>query len=478
MDPTLTIILVLAAGFYMAWTIGANDVANAMGTSIGSKALTWRQAVLIAAVLEFLGALLVGGSVAETVQSGLVSPDVFQGMAETYILGMLSALVGSAIWLHIASTFGWPVSTTHAIVGAIVGFGAIVGGPQAIYWMDVLAVASSWIASPLIAGVIAYALFSGVQRLVLFDPNPVQAARRFAPWIVWVALTVWVLCILFEGLKNLHLDFSFPMALLIGIGVGGIGFLIARWFTWRLVVDHPIVEGVYTPGHVYLVEKAKRSLTRLQLNAADPLASTVEAMLQELQDLSGGMAKNIAQVHEPSPYDKVERIFGWLQVMSACFVAFAHGANDVANAIGPVAACLHVAAYGMTGATLAVPAWLLAFGGAGIVIGLATWGWRVIHTVGQKITELTPTRGFTAEFSAALTILAASKMGMPISTTHALIGALVGVGMARGLHALNLGTLRQIVGSWIATIPAAAAASVGVFYVLRELMPFLQSVSI
>jgi PiT family inorganic phosphate transporter len=467
MDPSILTGIVLACGFYMAWNIGANDVANAMGTSIGSKALSWRQAVLIAAVLEFLGALLVGGNVTETLQSGIVDPEVFSRSPETFVLGMLSALVGSGLWLHIASTFGWPVSTTHAIVGAILGFGIVVGGGSAIHWGEVSAIAASWIASPILAGVVAYGLFSIVQRVVLFDPHPVRAAQKFAPWIVWVAVAVISQCVLYEGLKNLHLNFSFSEALAIGLSLGGVACLITRLVLNRMALSHPVVEGSYTQGHLYLVQKASRSLSRLGLPAGDPLLAEVHGLIVRLHGVGEEMEKGLPREHEPSPYEKVERIFSALQVMSACFVAFAHGANDVANAIGPVAAALQTLRYGIVGATASVPVWLLAAGGFGIVVGLATWGWKVIHTVGQKITELTPTRGFSAEFSAAITILAASKLGMPISTTHALIGAVIGVGMARGLHALNLRTIRDIVSSWIATIPAAAAAGIAVFYAFR-----------
>jgi PiT family inorganic phosphate transporter len=469
-ETSLLIGIVLASGFYMAWNIGANDVANAMGTSIGSKALSWRQAVGIAAVLEFLGALLVGGNVTATIQSGIVDPEVFARSPQIFVLGMLSALIGSGLWLNVASLFGWPVSTTHAIVGSILGFGLIVGGPGAILWLDTAAIAISWIISPVLAGLVAYGLFSAVQRLVLYDPHPVRAARRFAPWIVGFALTILSLCVLFEGLKNLHLNFSFAGALSVGLFIGLIGLFITRIAVRRMDLDHPIVEGKYTPGHLYLVEKATRSLHRLGLSPADPLMLEVNGLLASLQNVGEEMARGLPQSHEPSPYEKVERIFSWLQIMSACFVAFAHGANDVANAIGPVAACLQTIRYGTLGAEAPVPVWLLAAGGFAIVIGLATWGWKVVHTVGQRITELTPTRGFSAEFGAALTILVASKLGMPISTTHALIGAVIGVGMARGLHALNLRTVRDIVSSWIATIPAAAAAGVGVFFALNLLL--------
>jgi len=405
----ILIALTLLAGAYMAWNIGANDVANAMGTSIGSKALSWRQAVVIAAVLEFLGAVLVGGNVAQTVQAGLVNPAVFMADPMVYVLGMLSALVGSAVWLQAASYFGWPVSTTHAIVGSVVGFGAIVGGVSAVSWLDVAIVASSWVLSPVLAGMLAFCLFLLLQRLVLRAAHPALAAHKLAPWMVLITLTILSLSVLFEGLKNLQLHLSFEPALLLSLCIGAAGFGLVRLFS---------------------------------RSAPSEIAMDAE-------------------------YGQVERTFAGLQVLSACSVAFAHGANDVANAIGPVAGCLHALQSHTVSTSAAIPLWLLVAGGAGIVLGLVTWGYRVIHTVGHRITQLTPTRGFTAEFSAATTILLASKSGIPISTTHALIGAIVGVAMARGFHALNVNTLRDIVGSWIATIPAAAVSGIVVFTVLK-----------
>jgi PiT family inorganic phosphate transporter len=348
----------LILAFYMAWNIGANDVANAMGTSVGSRALTLRRAVFLAAILEFSGAFFVGSNVSETIQKGIIDPTVFQSDPMIFVLGMMGSLLATGALLQLASYFGLPISTTHAIVGAVIGFGAFVGGIDAVYWKEFGWIASSWVLSPFLSGIISYTIFTIIQK------------------------------------KFLSTEQLLPVG--------------------QLPEPYP---GPYPPY--------------------------------------------------PSPYQGVEKIFVPMQIISACLVAFAHGANDVANAIGPAAAVLGVLKTHTINASSTVPSWLLALGGGGIVIGLASWGWRVIETVGKKITELTPTRGFAAEFGAATTILLASKLGLPISTTHALIGAVLGVGMARGSNALNFQTLKEIVISWIVTIPLCALFSILSFYLLK-----------
>jgi phosphate/sulfate permease len=402
---TLTIVI-LIVGFYMAWNIGANDVSNGMGTSVGAGALTLKKAVMIAAVLEFCGAYFVGSRVSETMGRGLVDTTLFANDPMTLVIGMCGALLGTSVWLQLASYLRWPVSTTHAIVGAIVGFGWVIGGTTSIIWNEVGVIGLSWVTSPVLSGIFSYFLFSLLQRKILFALDPVFATKRLVPWLCFIIFSTFTLALVFNGLKNLEFELSasgiFLLSFVVGLVAFGISFL--------------------------LMKKVRPS---------------------------------------GSDYVFVEKIFAYLQVLSASYVAFAHGANDVANAIGPVSAVLDILKTGSISSTSTVSPWLLAMGGVGIVIGLATWGWRVIETVGKKITELTPTRGFCAEFGAATTILVASKCGLPISTTHCLVGSILGVGLARGLSALNLKVLREIVFSWIITLPTSAAMSVLFFYVLR-----------
>lgn len=462
--------LTLLVGFYMAWNIGANDVANAMGTSVGSRALTMKKAVLIAAILEFSGSVLVGSTVSETIQSGIVNPEVFQGEPMIFIIGMMGALLATGIWLQLASYLGLPVSTTHAIVGAVLGFGAIIGGVSAVHWDEIARIALSWVLSPLMSGVVSYFLFSILQKKIFFALNPIGATRKLAPYLVFISFTIFSLSIFFHGLANLDLHFSFPKALLFSLFVGLIAALVTIFLLQKTsLASYEIGHAYSSPHHEISLEKAMKHLQRVQLSSNEGVQKEVSHILGEVEALSKVVKAKSQVVQKSSLFSGVERIFVYLQIISACLVAFAHGANDVANAIGPVAAVFSVLKNHTIAATSPIPLWLLLVGGSGIVLGLATWGWRVIETIGKKITELTPSRGFCAEFSAAATILLASKLGLPISTTHSLVGAVLGVGLARGIQALNLKTLKDIVLSWIATIPICAILSILVFYGLRAI---------
>jgi PiT family inorganic phosphate transporter len=405
--------LTLAAvfGLYMAWGIGANDVANAMATSIGSGALTIKKALLVAAVFEFAGAVLAGGEVTSTIRRGIVDSAYVVGEPELLIYGMLAALLAAGTWLLVASRRGWPVSTTHSIVGAIVGFAVVALGIDSVDWGQVGTIVASWVVSPLIAGLIAFFIFNSIHWLILIRPDPLVRARRYAPLYIFVTVVLISLVTMFKGLSHVGLTLSTLECYIVALAFGALVAMIGRWFVLRIPVD----------------AKAER------------------------------------RFH----FATVERVFGVLMVITACSMAFAHGSNDVANAIGPVAAVVSVAQSGIVGQASPVPIWILLMGGAGIVVGLGTFGRHVIATVGGRITALTPTRGFSAELAAAFTIVFASGTGMPVSTTHTLVGAVLGVGMARGMTAINLKVVGQIFVSWIVTIPAGAILSIVFFYLLR-----------
>lgn len=466
MDPfSLIQIVALILGFYMAWNIGANDVANAMGTSVGSKALTLKKAVFVAAILEFSGAFFVGSSVSETIQKGILDPSFFQADPLVFVLGMMGSLLATGALLQVASYFGLPVSTTHAIVGAVVGFGAVIGGVDAVHWDELGWIASSWILSPLLSGAISYGIFSLIQRKILYALDPIAASQKLTPYFVFLCFSVVTLSMLFHGL---NLDLSTSTALLISGGVGLCAALISLPLVQRISEPPLQLADGFHPYQAVSLEKALHHMQRVHLsNQNETYKDQISHILNQVQTLSDTVRKSTPFLQSSHQYHGVEKIFISLQILSACLVAFAHGANDVANAIGPVAAVIGVLKTQSLSSQCTVPSWLLALGGAGIVIGLATWGWRVIETIGKKITELTPTRGFSAEFGAATTILLASKLGLPISTTHALIGAVLGVGMARGLKALNLQTIKEIVVSWIVTIPLCALFSIIAFYLLK-----------
>ncbi len=403
-----------ALAMYMAWAIGANDVANAMGTSVGSGALTIRRAVIVAAVLEFSGALFVGGHVTDTVRKGMLDMQLVQADPQLLLYGMLGALAAAATLLAVATAYGLPVSTTHSIVGAIVGFGAVALGVDAVNWGKVAQIVVSWVTSPLIGGVLAFLIFNLVRYLILDRDDPFESARRTGPFFFFFVTFVIALVTLFKGLKNLKLNFDLPEALGLSIGVGVVGAVLGWWVIHRV--------------------------------------------------------KRASSANVDTRFGGVERIFVVLQIMTACAVAFAHGSNDVANSIGPLAAVAAVVRDSDLSQKAPVEVWMLMIGGIGIVFGLATWGYRVMETVGRKITELTPSRGFSAELAAALTIVLASRLGIPVSTTHILVGSVLGVGIARGIGALDLRVVGRIVVSWIATLPIAALLAIFFFYFFKGLL--------
>ncbi len=410
-NALIYIALAAAFGLFMAWGIGANDVANAMATSIGSRAITVKQALIVAAIFEFAGAVLAGGEVTKTIRKGIIDASSLTDTPEVLRFGMLAALLAAGVWLLLASQRGWPVSTTHSIIGAIIGFAVVGIGMDSVQWGKVGSIVASWVASPLIAGILSFLLFNSVQWLILSRPDPLVRAKRFVPIYIFLAVFMIALVTMFKGLKHVGLDFSTAEAYLVAMISGVVVAFIGKLFIRNIQPNR----------------KAEKKFH----------------------------------------YFTVERVFSVLMVVTACGMAFAHGSNDVANAIGPVAAVISIAREGVVTQEAPVSIWILLLGGMGIVVGLATYGRHVIATVGKKITHLTPSRGFAAELAAATTIVIASGTGIPVSTTHTLVGAVLGVGMARGISAIDLGVVGRIFLSWIITIPAGAILSIVFFYILR-----------
>jgi PiT family inorganic phosphate transporter len=462
--------IALVLGLYLAWNIGANDVANAMGTSVGSGALTLKNALIIAAILEFCGAFFVGSHVSETIQSGLINEGIFINSPKVLVLGMLASLLATGVWLQIASYYGWPVSTTHCIIGAVVGFGLIIGGFEAVEWDNLSFIASSWIISPIIGGVISYIIFTILRRKVFYTHDPVSATKKLAPILVFFVFSILTSVTLFKGLSNVNLDLHFSASLGISVSIGLLAAFIAYLLLKKVKppqreVKNELIKDLQSQ---ISLGKVLKHLQRLRANSEGDIQEEAIELFSRASDLSKKL-ESISSPVEASEYALVEKIFSYLQIISACCMAFAHGANDVANAIGPLATIFSIVENNTVIMSAEIPSWILALGGIGIVIGLATWGWRVIETIGKKLTELTPSRGFAAEFGAAFTILFASKLGLPISTTHTLVGSVLGVGLARGIGALNLSMIREIFLSWVVTLPAGAILSV-IFYYLFTLM--------
>ena len=403
--------LAAAFGLFMAWGIGANDVANAIATSVGAKALTIKQAILVAAVFEFAGAFLAGGQVTSTIRKGIIDATDINGNPELLIYGMLAALLAAGIWLLVASSKGWPVSTTHSIVGAIVGFAAVGIGVESVHWSKVAAIAASWVVSPMLSGFLAFFIFMSVQKLILNTKDPLQNARKYVPFYIFAVGFILALVTLLKGLKHVGLDLSTGQSVTVAVFSGIITMAIG----------------------ITVIKRIK----------TDP---------DEDADFR---------------FTNVEKIFGVLMIFTACGMAFAHGSNDVANAVGPVAAIVSIVKTGVVAQESSLATWILLLGAIGIVLGLATYGWRVMQTVGKKITELTPSRGFAAELAAASTVVIASGTGIPISTTHTLVGAVLGVGIARGIGAINLRIVRNIMLSWIVTLPAGGILAILFFFLLK-----------
>ncbi|MDV3104699.1 inorganic phosphate transporter [Thermococcus waiotapuensis] len=398
-DPWLLITIIL--GFAMAWAIGANDAANSMSTAVGANAITPKQAVIIAGVLEFIGAYFFGKSVTETIRSGIIDPARITD-PNVLIYGSIAALLAATLWLVIATKFGLPVSTTHSIIGGIVGYGIVYAGTAIVNWGKMTQVVLSWIISPIIGAIMAFLVFRAMTRSIFETGDPVRSAHLWSPF--WISLAAIVIATMFYN-KVLHGSDLRTGVMLYGLPAGVVTFLVA----------YPLI--------------------KLHFPSDDPLVG-------------------------------VESIFKRVQVITSGYVALAHGANDVANAIGPVAAVYAVASMGMAGMKVPVPRWILALGGLGIAVGVATYGYRVIETVGKRITELTNTRGFTIDFSAATVVLIASWLGLPISTTHTVVGAVVGVGLARGVKAINKDIVIDIIISWFVTVPVAALISAAIFKIL------------
>ena len=399
-------------GLFMAWGIGANDVANAMGTSVGSRALTFKQAVVIAAVFELAGAVLAGGEVTQTIRKGIIDVSSLGNTPELLVYGMLASLLAAGIWLLVATHMGWPVSTTHSIVGAIVGFGAVGIGMDAVHWGKVGTIVASWVTSPVLAGAFAFFLFRSIQKLIINTDAPVEQARKYVPFYIFLVGFIIAMVTMVKGLKHVGIKLPMEQSTLVAFVIALILMAIGTWMIRRLKFD----------------PEADRDFH----------------------------------------FANMEKIFGVLMIFTAIGIAFAHGSNDVANAIGPVAAIVSIVqSAGEIASKAATPLWILMLGGGGIVFGLATYGHKVIATVGSGITELTPSRGFAATLGAAATIVFASGTGLPISTTHTLVGAVLGVGLARGIGALNTTVIKTIFMSWIVTLPAGAGLSVLFFFTFK-----------
>jgi PiT family inorganic phosphate transporter len=407
--------------FYVAWNLGANDVANAMGTSVGSKAITLRQALVIAGILEFTGAVLFGHGVSATLATEIVNPELFAAMPQLLILGMVSVLLACGLWLQIATSQGWPVSSSHAVVGAIAGFSWVAAGVGAVDWANIGRISLAWVVTPVVSGILAAGLYSIVKYSILDRPNPIEQLREWIPWLSATLLSIFGVIVL------------------------------------PTLFDRPFFAALPIPAHDLPIATGAVAAVALTLISWRQLAISTSTSAVDTQKYS------------PIP-NPVERQLGRFQVLSACFVAFAHGSNDVGNAIAPLAAIAYIIGTGSVPLTgFSVPLWILILGGSGIVAGLAVWGKKVIATIGENIIPLQPSSGFCAEIATATTILLASRFGLPVSTSHALVGGVIGIGLIQNWQSVRVQTVKSIALAWVITLPVAAGLGAIIFFCLRLL---------
>jgi inorganic phosphate transporter, PiT family len=414
-----TFVIILA--FYLAFNLGANDVANAMGTSVGSKAITLKQALILAGVLEFAGAALFGGEVTETLATNVANPGLFANSPQLLITGMISVLIACGLWLQIATARGLPVSSSHAVVGAIAGFSGVALGGSAVAWSSIGTITVGWVLTPVISGIIAALFYSQIQRWILQQPNQLTQLNEWIPWLSTAligAFGVIVLPTLTQPITDLLND--------------KIGMQVPQ-HDIPLLIGGLVIFGLTVSGWQQL---------KVGESENNPQKSTIE--------------------------NPTERLFARYQVLSACFVAFAHGSNDVGNAIAPLATIIYtIKNHAVPTTGIEVPLWIMLIGATGIVTGLAILGKKVIATIGESIITLQPSSGFCAELATATTILLASRFGLPVSTSHALVGGVVGIGLVKDFKSIQFSTLRGIAAAWVITVPVSAGLSAVIFSLIR-----------
>lgn len=463
-EVSLTWILGLAfvSGFALAWAIGANDVANAFGTSVGAKVLTLRQAIVLAGIFEFLGAFLMGSQVADTLRDGILIPEQYENDPAELAVGMTAAMIGAWFLVTLATWFNLPVSATHSIIGAVMGFALFAQGIDGVLWWEVGKIIISWITSPLCAGTLAFVMFVLIRKFILRSSRSFEKGLYFMPFCYFGTLTINVFFVTFKGSGGGFIDLSviplygvFIISMGSGYAIGALVYFLLPFIRRRAEKRTETIQ--FSSANIAANEK--RAYTDHSGGSDDKSDhSSVTNSLDSIQQIKPEFV--------PEEFEaKTEELFSFLQIMTACFGSFAHGANDVANAIGPFATVLSVYQTCTVDQDAPIPTWVLVGGGFGIVVGLATWGYRVMATIGEKLCKVTPSRGFNIELAAAITVVTGSSLGLPLSTTHCKVGGVVGVGMADGKAAVNWKLVITVFAGWIVTLPIAAAVA-GVLYLI------------
>ncbi|MFM9266154.1 inorganic phosphate transporter [Tychonema sp. BBK16] len=443
----LQLLAIATLALYVAANLGANDVANSMGTSVGSKALTLRQAIIVAGILEFGGAVLFGQGVSQTLATGVVNAEAFTAQPQVFLIGMVSVLAACGVWLQIATSRGLPVSSSHAVVGAIAGFSSIAAGIGAVDWQTIGTISLTWLATPVASGALAALFYSLVKYSILDRPDPLDQMREWIPWLSAAMLSIFGVLVL-------------PSVIDVAFVQTGVLAQLQYRFGWNIPV-HDVAIGIGGIGAIVLTQTSWRKLASAgTVQWGNEEGGTPPYLPQGGNEEEGGRT--------PSP---IEEQMARFQVISACFVAFAHGSNDVGNAVAPLAAIVYIRRTGSFPLNdFSVPFWILVLGGVGIVVGLAIWGKNVIATVGEGIIQLQPSGGFCAELATAATVLLASRLGLPVSTSHALVGAVVGVGLVKGWKSVRWNILLSIGSAWLVTIPIAAGLAAVIFSIARSIL--------
>ncbi|MFB8795591.1 MAG: inorganic phosphate transporter [Microcoleus sp.] len=495
----LQLAAIAALALYVAANLGANDVANSMGTSVGSKALTLRQAIIVAGILEFAGAVLFGKGVSETLATGVVNAEAFAAQPQVFLIGMVSVLIACGLWLQIATRRGLPVSSSHAVVGAIAGFSWVAAGIGAVDWPTIGTISLTWLATPVASGAVASLFYSLVKYSILDRPDPLDQMREWIPWLSAAVLSIFGIIVLPSvvdvafvqtgaiALVQDRLGWNIPVHDIV-IGIGGIGAIVLTQISWKKLADaSQSSAGEKEEGRGKKEEGRKPFDFAQGTNKEEgigtnsptpPLSHSPTLPLSPTPPLSHSPTLPLSPTpplsHSPTlplPHSLIEQQMARFQVISACFVAFAHGSNDVGNAVAPLAAIAYIRRTGsFPQSDFSVPLWILVLGGVGIVVGLSIWGKNVIATVGEGIIELQPSGGFCAELATAATVLLASRLGLPVSTSHALVGAVVGVGIVKGWKSVGFQTLLSIGSAWLVTIPIAAGLAATIFSIARSIL--------
>ena len=499
---------IAALALYVAANLGANDVANSMGTSVGSKALTLRQAIIVAGILEFAGAVLFGKGVSETLATGVVNAEAFAAQPQVFLIGMVSVLIACGLWLQIATRRGLPVSSSHAVVGAIAGFSWVAAGIGAVDWPTIGTISLTWLATPVASGAVAALFYSLVKYSILDRPDPLDQMREWIPWLSAAVLSIFGIIVLPSvvdvafvqtgaiALVQDRLGWNIPVHDIV-IGIGGMGAIVLTQISWKKLADAAQSSaGEKEEGRGKKEEGRKPFDFALGTNKEegrkpfDFAQGTNQEEGTKPFDFAQGTNQEEARKPfdfaqgtnqeegigtnsptPPLPHSLIEQQMARFQVISACFVAFAHGSNDVGNAVAPLAAIAYIRRTGsFPQSDFSVPLWILVLGGVGIVVGLSIWGKNVIATVGEGIIELQPSGGFCAELATAATVLLASRLGLPVSTSHALVGAVVGVGIVKGWKSVGFQTLLSIGSAWLVTIPIAAGLAATIFSIARSIL--------